>query len=278
VRGSVDAHSIANTIRMSRTVRKHASALLVEGPKDVRVYRNFIDESVCDILSTEGKTNAAGALNVLRNSREAGVLVVVDSDFSRLHGQQVLDPDVITTDDHDIEAMLVKSPAPGKLLIEYDLRPDVFGPDVGAALAKAVMPLGYLRFASLKHNLNLDFKNLIFRAFVRGNPVRIDEQRLVREVLAKNPRCTHSENDLRQMMGNVANANHDYWHVGCGHDMTAALAVLLADKTGRDVPSYTIERQLRLSFHPTDVAATALFREIKAWEQRNTPYGILRNL
>src|SRR5207247_9566418 len=124
VRSSVDGFSIANEIRMSRAVRKNASALLVEGAKDVRVFRNLIDESVCDVVPTEGKRNAYDALNNLRKSKQAGVLVVVDADFSRVDGQLTLDPDVVVSDDHDIESMLLKSRAAAKLLIPYDLTTD----------------------------------------------------------------------------------------------------------------------------------------------------------
>jgi hypothetical protein len=71
-------------------------------------------------------------------------------------------------------------------------------------------------------------------------------------------------------------ADHDDWQVGCGHDMTAILATLLSKKFGRDVPPYTVERQLRLGYHITDFARTPLYTAIRAWEQRNAPYLVLR--
>jgi hypothetical protein len=276
VRSAVDAHSIANEIRMSRTVRKRASALLLEASKDVRVFRNIINESLCDIVATEGKRNAIGALNILRRAGERGVLVIVDSDFSRLDGQRILDPDVLTSDLHDIEAMLLQSSAVQKVMIEYDLAPDGFGQNLGQVLAEAVMPLGYLRFASLQYKLHLKFGDLEFRKFVLTKvPTSIDEHKLVEEVLNKNPRCTRSEKDLSQMMADIAKVGDDCWHVGCGHDMTSVLAVLLSVNAGREILSYSLERQLRLAYPVAEFSATALFAEIKAWEQRNTPYIVL---
>jgi Protein of unknown function (DUF4435) len=276
VRSSVDGFSIANEIRMSRTVRKKASALLVEGAKDVRVFRNLIDESVCDIVSTEGKRNALDALNDLRKSKQSGVLVVVDADFSRLDGQQILDPDVVASDDHDMEAMLLKSPAPTKLMIEYDLKPEDFGADLGQLLASASIPMGYLRLASIKNKIHLGFNDLDYRKFVVGPPPAIDPAKLVAEVLAHNPKCKHSPTDLLGMMVALPKAEHDHWQVGCGHDMTATLAALLTGKVGREVHSYTIERQLRLSYHLTDFTPTPLCAAIRAWEQKNAPYVVLR--
>ena len=81
---------------------------------------------MCDVVPSEGKRNAYHALNDLRKSKHAGVLVVVDADFSRVDGQLILDPDVVVSDDHDMESMLVKSRALVKLLIEYDLKADDF--------------------------------------------------------------------------------------------------------------------------------------------------------
>jgi hypothetical protein len=261
---------------MSRTVRKQASALLVEGAKDVRVFRNLIDESICDVVQTEGKRNATGALNLLRRSNHVGVLVVVDADFSRLENQLILDPDVISTEHHDMESMLLKSPAPSKLMIEYDLRADEFGPHIGSLLAKAAAPLGYLRLASIKNKLNLGFNSLEYRNFVAGPPPVIDAGKLVQEVLAKNLSCKQSEADLLVMMVALQTGDHDHWQVSCGHDMTAILSTLLTARLKREVPPYTVERQLRLSYHLSDFRPTALYGAIRAWENKNAPYAILR--
>ena len=59
--------------------------------------------------------------------------------------------------------------------------------------------------------------------------------------------------------------------------MTEILAALLSKKIKRDVPSYTVERQLRLGYHLTDFVSTPLCTAIKAWEQKNTPYLVLRH-
>jgi hypothetical protein len=276
VRSSVDGFSIANEIRLSRTVRKKASALLVEGAKDVRVFRNLIDESLCDVVPTEGKRNAYDALNDLRKSKQAGVLVVVDADFSRVDGQLTLDPDVVVSDEHDLESMLLKSPAPVRLLIEYDHKADEFGRNIGPLLASASIPLGYLRLASLKHKLSLGFNKIDYTRFVVGPPPQIDPAKLVQEVLAQNLACKRSATELLGMMVALQKADHDHWQVGCGHDMTAILAALLSNKLGRDVPPYTVERQLRLGYHITDFAPTPLCAAIRAWEQKNAPYLILR--
>jgi hypothetical protein len=69
---------------------------------------------------------------------------------------------------------------------------------------------------------------------------------------------------------------HDHWQIGCGHDMTAILAALLSKKLRREVPDYTVERQLRLGYHMNDFAPTPLCSAIRAWEQKCAPYLVLK--
>lgn len=276
----IDVHSIANTVRMSRALRKHSCALLVEGYKDVRVFRNLVCESACDVFPTEGKANALGALNLLRRSNQRGVLVIIDADFTDLNGQQVIDSDVIATDVHDLEAMLLKSPAPERVMTEYDLAIDSFGTDIGEMLAHAAKPIGYLRLASVRSNLRLKFTDLVFPRFTEINPaLRVDERKLAHEVVRNSPACRHDVRSLLHLMASVANVSStsdDHWRISCGHDMAALFAMLLGQKVGRDVPAYTVERQLRLSYHASYFAGTRLFASIRAWEQRNAPYIVLR--
>jgi hypothetical protein len=111
---------------------------------------------------------------------------------------------------------------------------------------------------------------------VIGPPAAIDEAKLAQELLTKNPHCKYSAKDLVDMARKLSDSKHDCWQVSCGHDMTAALAVMLSEKSIHPVTSNTVERQLRLSYHITDFAATPLCKEIKGWEERNSAYRILR--
>jgi hypothetical protein len=264
---------------MARTVRRHATALLVEGSKDVRVYRNFADEQACDVFPAEGRKNALGALTLLRKSGAGGVLVIADADFSALSGTQAGDQDVVVTDGHDLECMLVRSPALAKLLIEYDLAASQFGPDLGDRLAKAVQPLGYLRFASLRFGLQLDFKSIDFEAFINpGLAPDLNGDALVSEVVRKNRSFGRTESELRQMMRDLADAVHDPWMVACGHDMTALLALLLSRRSQHMIAPSTVERQLRLSYEAAHFKLTRLCTCIQEWERCNPGYRVLRNL
>jgi len=277
VRGLIDAYAVANTVRMARTVRRHATAVLVEGSKDVRVYRNFVEERVCDVIPAESKRNALGALRLLRQSGEKGVLVIADADFSPLSGTKVSDPDVLFTDGHDLECMLLQSPALAKLLVEYDLSPTHFGGDLGMTLARTVQLLGYLRFASWKFGLQLDFKAIDFTVFTKsGLPPEVDDDAMVGEVLKRSRCCRDNAIEVRKRRNGLIDAAHDPWVVSCGHDMTALLALLLSRTGGRVIPPSTVERQLRLSYETAHFRLTPLYLNIQEWERRNPSYRILK--
>jgi hypothetical protein len=104
-------------------------------------------------------------------------LAVVDADFSRLENAPPPTGSVLLTDLHDIECMMLASPAFEKLVGEFAdvLRIRAFEQRVGHSLlevlARNVMPLGYLRWVSLRQRLNLRFDELHFHRFVRAQPV-----------------------------------------------------------------------------------------------------------
>jgi len=101
VKNYLNAHSVANTIRMSRS--QHAGAfLIVEGDSDVRVFNRFVD-SKCRIISAKNKENAVAALDILSKDKFKGVLAVVDADFWHWEGKKIDNPDLLLTDTHDLE-------------------------------------------------------------------------------------------------------------------------------------------------------------------------------
>ena len=72
--------------------------------------------------------------------------------------------------------------------------------------------------------------------------------------------------------------NVDPWLVCHGHDLLKILRVGLQTVLGDLKSTFTHEdlaAHLRLAFHDTHLAATQLYKDIRAWEQSNPPYQIL---
>jgi len=103
MRDSITIYSIANRARQLRTVYQHrhrcnGTCLIVEGELDQQVYYNLIDSSKCYIVMGHGKEKAVGALQELEKNNFAGVLCIIDADFSVLSGEEIASKNILITD------------------------------------------------------------------------------------------------------------------------------------------------------------------------------------
>ena len=115
----ISAYHTANAIRQIRGPLFSGTFLIVEGESDRNGYKHLIDTESCRIIPAHGKENALDALDILEEDDFPGVLAVVDADFWRLEGIKPSSPNLFITDTHDLETMILKSPALGKLLTEF---------------------------------------------------------------------------------------------------------------------------------------------------------------
>ena len=107
--GYKDPGSIAAEIKMTRTI--HGGALLlVEGVNDVRFWKTRRHDT-CQVVEGEGKKNVVGAICRLDAEDVHGVLGVVDDDFDSVMGVSHGTQNLVTTDAHDLECLLCRSPA-----------------------------------------------------------------------------------------------------------------------------------------------------------------------
>ncbi len=269
---------------MLRTEHKGA-LLLVEGGSDSRAFRNLADGKSCRIVIAHGRENALVAMQVLEADSFEGVLAVLDADFSRLERAPLISGNILSTDLHDLECMMLASPAFDKLVGEFADRARVqkFEGDVGCALveslAKNAMPLGYLRWVSLRKRFDLRFDELSFHKFVETGDLHIDVGRLIRAVKDHSQRHDIPDSHLEQELAAIAKPGHDPWELCCGHDLLEILSLALrstvASRNAHEVKRETLERELRLAYQDTYFQQTDLARAIREWEHANPPYRVL---
>lgn len=273
MKGFVDANSIANTVRMVRTSNGLKSAILVEGYKDVRLYSNLFDAQKCFITPAMNKMNAVSALRVLHKGGVKGVFTIIDSDFSTLIGPAWDNPDILLTDTHDLEGMLLRSQALEKLAVEHEI--DMHSEtDLRAKLLLATRQLGYLRLASERGTHRLNFENLNHANFIDARKISCDVQRMTSEVIEKSLNSRMSSAEMIDAISEIEHARHDPWIISSGHDLAAVLALVLSNRTGKEILSYTVERQLRLAYERAFFRQTALYSRIVAWQQLNQPFRV----
>ncbi|MTJ55538.1 DUF4435 domain-containing protein [Anabaena sp. UHCC 0253] len=113
---------VANQIRLRRSTYA-GTFLLVEGSSDKTFYERFVDKLGCELVITAGKPSskqrAINILEILEKSNFQGVLAIVDADFDRQQNTPVTSPNLLLTDTHDLETMLIQSPALEKVVSEF---------------------------------------------------------------------------------------------------------------------------------------------------------------
>lgn len=294
----ISANYKANEIKMLRSTFS-GTFLLVEGRSDETFYKNFVDHSTCRLRVTEGKQRAIDILQILENetmpsgSTFAGVLAIVDADFDRLESLSPQSPNLLRTDTHDLETMIIQSPALDKLMDIFgsEEKLEEFGRDVRTALLEAGKSIGYFLWLSKSDNLNLTFDGIKFKEFINDKTLQVDELKLINEVKNKSQPAVKSALsdpvDIQKRIAAKKKAGHDPWQVCRGHDLVEILSVGLRKALGSnqaiDVEASsekrknTLENQLMLAYEAAYFLKTQLYQELLTWEGNNKPFKVLQH-
>lgn len=280
----ITAYDVVNEVRMTRS-QYVGCFLIVEGEiADLRVYGCFIDPKSCQIFPAHRKENALRALEILENDDFTGVLAIVDADFWRLEGEEPASPNLFITDGHDLEVMMLNSPALEKLLGEFGSPDKLYkfaqnrGSTVRQVLLDSGQPLGYLRWISGRQGSSLTFEEIVFSRFIDQASLALDVVSMIRTVKNKSGRHDLSEEELKDAIEQVADAVHDPWDVCCGHDLVCILSIGLRRTLGSnqagEVKPELLEKFLRVGYEAVFFFETELFQSLKAWEVANQPFRI----
>jgi len=278
-------HDVANQVRMMRPLFKGA-VLLVEGDSDAHVYKRFVREKDCRVVPAHGKSNVLGAMEILEGALIRGVLAIVDSDYWRLEGKEPDSENVLLTDTHDLETMIVSSRALDTVLGEFGSPPKIrrLGGDVRKLLLKAARPIGFVRWISSsdQENLSLRFRSISFVEVMdtRSGSMRTDVDALIRELKKDSHAVSLDEDELKSTLrGLMRSKKYDPWQVCRGHDMVHILAIGLREVFGnrhaRSMSYEQVDRVLRVAFGYAEFSETMLFASIELWERRNPPFRVL---
>ncbi len=280
----VTASSVANSIRLART-QVQGPFVIAEGPRDSRVYRRSLHEDAHFVVGF-GRANVLGAIALLEADGIGGVLGVVDADFAGMTGGPEDLPNVLHTDVHDLEVMLLTSPALEKIL-------DVFGSlakitsfedarqmKVRQALFETATPLGLLRWLSTTEALGLDFDDLTLSRFINRSDLMIDVSAMVGTVLNHSMRHDLDADSIADQIREAMNRNPDPAVACCGHDMVAVLSLgltrALGSRSAAKVSHDTLEAALEIAYEADWLRTTGLHVRLCGWESRNPGLRLTR--
>ena len=270
----------ANEIRLKRQVHK-GCFLVVEGRDDRLFFEQFVDRDACWITVAEGKETVVNVVLSLEAKRFPGIVGVVDADFDHIEGGQWSSENLITLEAVDLEALLIRSSALERVLVELGCSDKIsdFGKDVRETLVAAAAKIGCLRLYSLRAGLCLTFQGLKYRKCIDINSLAIDIHALVREVMNRSQRHNPPCQDVVEAISSIHLSVNDHWLVCYGTDMVAILAIGLRKALGTNgaqaVAPSLIRRCLRLSFQWSDLNRSGLSRDLRRWAARNSGFCVL---
>ena len=267
---------------MKRAVRG-GPFLIVEGPHDSRFYRRFVVPQVYPLIPAFNKENVIGAVTSLDEVQFSGALGVVDSDFDVLMEIVLPSANLVRGDDsHDLETMLVRSPALDAVLHEF-ASPDKLdsfetrnGAPFRAWLVEVALCLGYLRWYSVTNGLNLCFDDLHFSRFINLQTLELDRNAMFADIRNQSRNWAITDEELAQA-GWPQDRNDNPWHVCCGHDVVDLLAIALRRAIGsrQQLSVEQVASSLRVAYSETQFADSPLRVRIRDWEL-STGFRILR--
>jgi hypothetical protein len=280
---------VANDVMMLKMYHKGA-VVIVEGSSDARFYHKHFDKT-CRSIPAFSKPNVIRAIDELGRRNVYGILGIVDCDYMFLESQLPNHPNIIYTDFHDLETLLVLSPSLENVLRE--LVPgeklhllDHIGEKVRETLFELGMEIGLLRWASFRENLGLNFKNLPYSQITDAKHKIVDTKSLIKITSAaiKNP---IANNVIEAKIAALKQQNADFKHICQGHDLVYLLELVIpvvfddafgnadANSVRSRCRSFILDDNLRLGYEKTYFMTTKLYLAMKDWEQKNTPYKIL---
>ncbi len=275
----------ANAIRLRRSYFS-GTFLLVEGISDKKFYQNIVDREKCELVTVSGKPSSKvrviQVLEILEKSSFEGIIAIVDADFDHLEHSPQISPNLLLTDTHDLETMLLQSPALEKVLREFGSEDKItkFDRDIRKLLLDLGLSIGYLRWISQLENLNLTFNEIKFSKFINDKTLQLNELQFIQTVINKSQNSLLNSKDIQQKLINKKNLNDDPWQVCCGHDLVEILSISLRKVLGTNNPTNIeankLESTLRIGYEEAYFGNTQLDVNIFTWERNNLPFEVLR--
>jgi hypothetical protein len=295
IRDNITYIDYATDAWMLRSEREE-TILLVEGTTDESVYKYFIDNTRCKIIPVDGKEIALQTIDILEKDGFNGVFVIVDNDFWKLDNFIHPSSNVLVTDYHDLECMILNSGALEKFLDQYGSKEKIknLNQPIREILLNSAKPIGYLRWISLQRCMNLKFEELKFNKFIDKENLKINIQELIKKVKENSKKSSLKNEEIFQDISDLAKQNHNPWQVCNGHDLIQILYIGLmkkfatkkstiesskGKKTKRqnvNIALEHVEKNLRLAYEFSMFCLTELYKSIKAWEANNPTYKVLK--
>ena len=237
------------------TINKEKVILIVEGKDDKDVYSLCLKaNAVCIFPDGNCMKHAIilEALNVMYRNR---LLAIKDADFDRLEGRNNPFENLLLTDTHDMEGMVLSNGIP-MLIGDDEERCHCIDLNI---IYKELVDVSYLKWYNHVHNLGLNFRNIA---------LDLDLNDYLCAVMA------NTANEVSVTLNDVLAFKNCNAHVSMkelcnGHDLFERIYILAHNVKRGNFAKRPFFCRLRKSYTIDKFSKTALYRSIKEWENTN---------
>lgn len=264
-------------VKVMRASRPDFVGVFVEGPSDVTMWRRWLRSRP---VSCGGKREVHAALMNLSTEGVDGCVGIVDADFDRLEGILPDYPDLVLTENHDMEGDLACSPALETLLsnVADDWVARLPTPRIPLrdALGARALPFGLLRWVFRDRKEQFPEGRLGPYRFVDEPSWSVHDEDLQAE--AARVLCTDAWTLREELTKKRKRVDAErVWFVCNGHDVIRLVRLAIEGPLGgsKAYPNdEAVAAALQNLVDSTDLAALSVWRDLGRWEERNPGYRV----
>jgi hypothetical protein len=270
------AQEIADEIRM-RCTYYSGPFLLVEGSSDVTFFKCRMNINIEDIIPTFGWQNLTNAMSLLQADGFQKILGVVDLDYRGIIDYPNLPANIVITDDHDIETMMLNSRAFTKVIKSKSSSGKIKSYPNGIEgvqnkILQLGIPIGSLRFYSDLKGKNYSFNEMNFDKFIDRKSLLFLSDKFVGHMQGIHQNNISISTSILSIA--IGEANNiplfgDSFRLCSGHDLMEILAIGLKSVWGtydsQEMSKKSLEDAFSLAYSHDFFAQTTLFREMESW-------------
>ncbi|NRD24532.1 DUF4435 domain-containing protein [Winogradskyella litoriviva] len=278
---------IANSIMQNKSFKGYY--LIVEGPKDSKLYGKFFNSDKVSIKEAFGNQRVQDIFKILTERGFDKKLGIIDSDFRKITGNEVDIDGIFMTDDHDIEVMIMKTKALDDVVRVFcsQSRVQAFEKEKGISIKNKIFDLGkeigYLKLANKTFDLGLVFKpknpegnHLKYKNFIcdktldflgtdkmitTTNNYSVNKSSKIESIQVISERLTETK-ETEYILEQLVN----------GHDLSQILYILMKKvlkSRNRMLQDHnSIEDSLTLAYDLNDFKETYLYEDIQNWSEQ----------
>ena len=226
--------------------------LVVEGPDDKEVYGELMDSaSVCIYVDCNCEKHFV-ILDALNDRYGDRLLAIKDADFDRLEGKRHPYFNLVLTDAHDMEGMIVEASLSSLQGEDFERCQGILLADIYSELED----ISYLKWFNHWHHCGINFSDTTLDLNVESY---------------FNTCVSNTNNTVSVDLSDVQAFKQEHQGVDkkelCnGHDIFDRIYVRAHTAKVSNFPKKPFFRRLRMAYPKEQFLKTSLFKDIKAWE------------